>query len=144
MGMAAIFAMWPRCHEQTFVSPYPLRLHIKFGFDLPSGYGEDALLTTNGRLRTDAGAWEYYKLTPWAWGSGELIKEGQRLCKCYRPGMYAQSAVHIRIRMFIQPLEVSVLKNLIDTTFMCTCSYVKMGMKIRMRIAEHEISAQCI
>ena len=41
MGVAAIFVMWPRCREQTFVPPYPRRLHIKFDFDPPSGFWED-------------------------------------------------------------------------------------------------------
>ena len=42
--------------QQTkFRSPYPRRLHIKFGFDLPSGFW--ALWTT------DDGPWVYYKLT---------------------------------------------------------------------------------
>ena len=41
-----------------FRSPYPRRLHIKFGFDRPSGFWEDvwALWTTDGRTtdgRTD-------------------------------------------------------------------------------------------
>ena len=28
--------------------PLPMRLHIKFGFDLPSDFGEDLLETTDG------------------------------------------------------------------------------------------------
>ena len=28
---------------QKYRSPYPRRLHIKFGFDLPSGFGEEDL-----------------------------------------------------------------------------------------------------
>ena len=27
--------------QTNFRSPYPRRLHIKFGFDWPSGFGED-------------------------------------------------------------------------------------------------------
>ena len=47
-------------------SPYPRRLHIKFGFDWPSGFrGNDVLkcgrMTDDGR--TDAAPWVYYKLT---------------------------------------------------------------------------------
>ena len=38
MGVAAILVMWPRCHDQNFVPPYPRRLNIKFGFDPPSGF----------------------------------------------------------------------------------------------------------
>ena len=43
-------------------SPYPRRLHIKYGFDRPCGFGEDLLSIvdnddgrTDGRRRTDAG-----------------------------------------------------------------------------------------
>ena len=53
MGKAAILVMWPRCSEQNIVPPTqgPRRLHIKFGIDQPSGFGEDfwALWTTDGR-----------------------------------------------------------------------------------------------
>ena len=30
-----------RVPQTNFCSPYPRRLHIKFGFDWPSGFGED-------------------------------------------------------------------------------------------------------
>ena len=50
----------------NFRSPFPRRLHIKFGFDWPSGFrGEDFEIVkgqTDGP-RTDAEAWVYYKLT---------------------------------------------------------------------------------
>ena len=59
MGVAAILVMWPRPHEQTFVppshggyfhSPKPRRLHMKFGFDWPSGFGDLwKCWTDNGR-----------------------------------------------------------------------------------------------
>ena len=32
MGVAAILVMKPGCRQQTFVFPYQMRLHIKFGF----------------------------------------------------------------------------------------------------------------
>ena len=47
-------------------SPYPRRLHIKFGFDRPSGIGEEEFeivydgRTTGGRTPAQ---WVYYKLT---------------------------------------------------------------------------------
>ena len=48
----------------NFRSPFPRRLHIKFGFDWPRGFrGEDVLkLCTDGRTM-DAGPWVSYKLT---------------------------------------------------------------------------------
>ena len=52
----------------NFRSPFPRRLHIKFGFDWQSGFrGEDVktLLTTT-TTTTDAGVRVYYKLTLWA------------------------------------------------------------------------------
>ena len=64
----------------NFRSPDPCRLHIKFGFDWPSGFGEEngGRTTSNGRRttdngqRTDDGAYLYYKLTNAPKGSGEL------------------------------------------------------------------------
>ena len=64
-------------------SPDPWRLHMKFGFDWPSGFGEEDLwkwwTDDNGRQRTDDGACPYYKLTNEPKGSGEL-KRHQREC----------------------------------------------------------------
>ena len=37
----------------NFRSPFPRRLHIKFGFDLPSG-SEEMFENVDGRRRTDA------------------------------------------------------------------------------------------
>ena len=52
-------------HLGPFRSPYPRRLHIKFGLDWSSDFGEDDVLslwtTTYGR--TDAGLCDYFKLT---------------------------------------------------------------------------------
>ena len=50
----------------NFSSPYPRRLHIKFGFDWPSGFEEEDVRNVNGRThdrRTDAGPWVSYKPT---------------------------------------------------------------------------------
>ena len=69
MGLAAILVMWPRFRIQTR-SPYPSRLHINFGFDWPSGFGEEDVWNCwrqpDDGQRTDAGPWVYYKLTLWA------------------------------------------------------------------------------
>ena len=67
----------------NFRSPIPLRLHMKFGFDWPSGFGEEDLWkwwTDNGR--TDDGSWLYYKLTNEPKDSGELKCHFSR-SKCY-------------------------------------------------------------
>ena len=51
-------------------------LHMKFGFDRPSVSEEKIFEIVDGRRtdgrRTDDGAWPSYKLTLWAFGSGEL------------------------------------------------------------------------
>ena len=45
-----VFTIYSRCGHlghvtqiphKYFCSPYPRRLHIKYGFDWPSGFGED-------------------------------------------------------------------------------------------------------
>ena len=69
MGVAAILVTdTDPANKLSF--PIPLRLHMKFCFDRPSGFGEDLkkLWTTDGRTttdrrRTDDGSWLYYKLT---------------------------------------------------------------------------------
>ena len=50
----------------NFRVPYPMRFHIKFGFDWPSGFREDIEIVNDddGRRRqSDAVPWVYYKLT---------------------------------------------------------------------------------
>ena len=82
MGVAASFVMWPRCRKQTVVplthggSTQNLALIgqavlEKKMFEIVDGRATD---DDDGRRRTDAGAWVYYKLTWWAFGSGELKK----------------------------------------------------------------------
>ena len=44
--------------QTNFRSPYPWRLHTKFSFDWPNGFGDGCLSHVN-----DNGAWVYYKLT---------------------------------------------------------------------------------
>ena len=59
---------------RNFRSPIPLRLHMKFGFDWPGGFGEDLWKWWMDNGRTDNGPWLYYKLTNEPKGSGELKK----------------------------------------------------------------------
>ena len=54
----------------NFCSPIPLRLHMKFSFDRPSGFGEEDLR----KWWTTDGPWLSYKLTNEPKGSAELIK----------------------------------------------------------------------
>ena len=59
-------------------SPTPVMLHIKFDQDWPTGFRDIQVLKC-GRRRTttteDDGPLVYYKLTLWAFGSGELTTE---------------------------------------------------------------------
>ena len=43
MGKAAILVHLILTPRINFRSPIPLRLHMKFGFDWPSGFGEEDL-----------------------------------------------------------------------------------------------------
>ena len=52
----------------------PVMLHIEFDQDWSTGFG-DIQVWKCGRRRTDGGPLVYYKLTLWAFGSGELIKQ---------------------------------------------------------------------
>ena len=71
MGVAAILVMWPRPFVQTFV-PKTLRRHMKFGFNRPNVLrGEDVWKCGRRRASDDDGPQSCYKLTLWAFGSGE-------------------------------------------------------------------------
>ena len=73
-------AMVTRVLVQSVPKPYaafpptPVMLHIKFDQDWPTGF-RDIQVWKCGRRRTttDGGPLVYYKLTLWAFGSGELI-----------------------------------------------------------------------
>ena len=74
MCMVAILVRWPISFEQTFIPPIPLRLHMKFGFDWPSGFwGEDV-----GRVWTmNKGSWQSLPIAPHEpKGSDELNTRG--------------------------------------------------------------------
>ena len=69
------------------LSPTPVMLHIKFDQDWPTGF-RDIQVWKCGRWRTtttDSGPLVYYKLTLWAFGSGELkmVYLGLILYSCY-------------------------------------------------------------
>ena len=53
------------------LSPTPVMLHIKFDLGWPAGF-RDIQVWKCGRRRTDDGPLLCYKLTLWAFGSGEL------------------------------------------------------------------------
>ena len=79
MGVVAIFVM-TQTLRTSFCSPIPLTLHMKFGFDMPSSFGEEGLWKwwmMDGWRWTDNRPWLYYKLTNEPKGSGELkTKDG--------------------------------------------------------------------
>ena len=54
------------------LSPTPVMLHIKFDQDWPNGFRDIQVWKCGRRRRTDDGPLVYYKLTLWAFGSGEL------------------------------------------------------------------------
>ena len=56
------------------LSPTPVILHIKFDLGWPAGFRDIQVLKCGQRRRrgTDDGPLLYYKLTLWAFGSGEL------------------------------------------------------------------------
>ena len=85
MGVAAILFMWT-----NFRFPIPLRLHMKFGFDRPSSFGEENLWkwwttddgrTMDGRRRTDDRPWLNYQLTNEPKGSSELKMNNNKCCQ---------------------------------------------------------------
>ena len=71
MGVASILVMWPRCPRTNFCSPFPMRLHIKFGFDWPSGFREEDVWNCEWRTTTDAdGRTPNHGYTPyWKWSA---------------------------------------------------------------------------
>ena len=67
-----VFTIYGRCCHLGHVTQTPLtnfrpptsqRLHMKFGFDWPSGFGEGLWKWWTDNGRTDDGPWLYYKLT---------------------------------------------------------------------------------
>ena len=54
------------------LSPIPAMLHIKFDQHWPIGFRDIQVWKCGRRRRTDDGPLVYYKLTLWAFGSGEL------------------------------------------------------------------------
>ena len=54
------------------LSPTPVMLHIIFDQDWPNGFRDIQVWKCGRRRRTDDGPLVYYKLTLWAFGSGEL------------------------------------------------------------------------
>ena len=70
------------------LSPTPVILHIKFDQDWPTGFRDIQVWkcgrrTTDDGRRMDDGPLVYYKLTLWAFGSGELIKFKSQVLSLY-------------------------------------------------------------
>ena len=71
-------SFYPICPKSLCsLSPTPVMLHIKSDQDWPAGF-RDIQVWKCGRRRTDDGPLVHYKLTLWAFGSGEL-KKSKRL-----------------------------------------------------------------
>ena len=77
MGMAAILVMWPRTFEQTFVPPS--HSSSIWNLTLIGPVVSEEMFKERGRRRRMTEAYlSYklsYKLTKWAFGSGELKRE---------------------------------------------------------------------
>ena len=91
--------------------PTPVMLHIKFDQDWPTGFRDIQVwkfgrrrTTTDadGRRRTDDGPLVYYKLTLWAFGSGELITVS------FPRFRDAYSVVHIKGEVFTLQMNVLI------------------------------------
>ena len=74
-GNQSFGSVYPKTLCSLF--PTPVMLHIKFGKDWPTGFRDIQVLKC-GRRRTDDGPLVCFKLTLWAFGSGELKKEWLR------------------------------------------------------------------
>ena len=107
----------------NFRSPIPLKLHMKFGFDRPSGFGEDLWKSWTTDPRTDDRPWLYYKLTNEPKSSGELKIHWIHVTRTSRPWMtYSKARVwlvnssyrdSLRVpRWFWNALTQSVVKKL--------------------------------
>ena len=87
------------------LSPTPVMLHIKFDQDWPTGFRDIQVWKCGRRRRrtpTDDGPLVYYKLTLWAFGSGELKTKKVDLPR----------VVHIKIYMYIaSPSQYRPLKR---------------------------------
>ena len=87
-----------------FRSPIPLRLHMKFGFDKPSGFGEEDLWTW---WTTTDGPWLYYKLTNEPKGSGELQSQSIRSYQIGRNLNKRSNSLKIHLEVFIKYVSFS-------------------------------------
>ena len=86
----------------NFRSLFPRRLHIKFGFDWPSGFrGEDFLKWWTTTTMTDARAWAYYKLTYEPFGSGELKMKSSQHMGIFFPFTY-KYIVEVRQKLILK------------------------------------------
>ena len=104
--------------QTNFCSPIPLRIHMKFGFDRPSGFGEEDLwkwwTTVDGRRLTDDGPWLYYKLTNEPKGSGELK-------------IFSSEAIRgMKLKLCINVHDISLYINFIFYC-RCPCAFVAMA-----------------
>ena len=57
MGMVAIFVIWPRSFEQTFIPPSYWGSIMKFGFDLAQQFLRRCLKSVDNAWRIDNDGW---------------------------------------------------------------------------------------
>ena len=75
------------------LSPTPVMLHIKFDLGWPAGFRDIQVWKCGRRRRTDDGPLLYYKLTLWAFGSGELkMAHFKKLLFCQKTFFWYQTS----------------------------------------------------
>ena len=86
----------PICPKTLYsLSPTPVTLHINFEQDLPTGF-RDIQVWKCGR-QTDDGPLVYYKITLWAFGSGELKGSYTRFKFWSEKGNWWKSGNHPKV-----------------------------------------------
>ena len=94
------------------LSPTPVMLHITFDQDWPTGF-RDIQVWRCGR-RTDDGPLVYYKLTLWAFGSGELKSP-------WRAWITASSSDLASVFILISYHKIMKKKNQLKHATCCAC-----------------------
>ena len=106
------------------LSPTPVVLHIKFDQDWPSRFRDIQVWKCGRRRRrwwTDDGPFVYYKLTLWAFGSGELIMKiasahwdemNCRILDLHHVPVEESMLLLLALRVLPQPYPVKILKSI--------------------------------
>ena len=101
------------------LSPTPVMLHIRFNQDWPTGFRDIQVWKCGRRRRTtDAGPLVYYKLTLWAFGSGEL-KNGFSF---FLSEQFIEEAIHSKTR---RQLKLTIIWKKKKTLFIILFTWPK-------------------